>query len=99
LKNFIGTGIGNKLQFVDSELILFILNATNQENIPVVPVHDEVVFPEVHKDFLLIALIAAFWHLLGEAGEFGTLKVKAKRLVCGEIEEEVIELNLNRKGR
>ena len=33
---------------------------------------------------------------LGEAGEFGTLKVKAKRLVCGEIEEEVIELDLNR---
>ncbi|MDA0831565.1 MAG: hypothetical protein O3A05_10340 [Proteobacteria bacterium] len=36
------------------------------------------------------------WHVLGEAGEFGTLKVKAKRLVCGEIEEEVIELDLNR---
>ena len=35
---------------------------------------------------------------LGESGEFGTLKVKAKRLVCGEIEEEVIELDLNRKG-
>ena len=33
---------------------------------------------------------------LGEAGEFGTLKVKSKRLVCGEIEEEVIELDLNR---
>jgi hypothetical protein len=30
---------------------------------------------------------------------FGTLKVKAKRLVFGEIEEEVIELDLNRKGR
>jgi hypothetical protein len=29
-------------------------------------------------------------------GQFGTLKVKAKRLVCGEIEEEVIELDLNR---
>jgi len=27
------------------------------------------------------------------------LKVKAKRLVFGEIEEEVIELDLNRKGR
>ena len=99
LKNFIGTGIGNKLQFVDSELILFILIAANRENIPVLPVHDEVVFPEVNKDFMLIALIAAFWHVLGEAGEFGTLKVKAKRLVCGEIEEEVIELDLNRKGR
>ncbi|MDA1012524.1 MAG: hypothetical protein O3C12_07635 [Proteobacteria bacterium] len=99
LKNFIGTGIGNKLQFVDSELILFVLNATNQENIPVLPVHDEVVFPAVNKDFMLIALIAAFWHVLGEAGEFGTLKVKAKRLVCGEIEEEVIELDLNRRRR
>ena len=35
--------------------------------------------------------------LLGEAGEFRTLKVKAKRLVCGEIEEEVNELDLNRE--
>ena len=32
---------------------------------------------------------------LGEAGEFGTLKLKAKRLVCGQIEEEVIELDQN----
>jgi hypothetical protein len=30
-------------------------------------------------------------------GELGTLKVKAKRLVWGEIEEEVIELDLNRE--
>jgi hypothetical protein len=36
---------------------------------------------------------------LGEAGGFRALKVKAKRLVYGEIEEEVIELDLNRKGR
>ena len=42
------------------------------------------------------ALIASFWHVLGGVGEFGTLKVKAKRLVCGEIEEEVVELDLNR---
>ena len=97
MKNFIGTAIGNKLQFVDSELILFILNAANRDNIPVLPVHDEVVFPEVHKNFMLITLTAAFWHVLGEAGEFGTLQVKAKRLVCAEIEEEVIELDLNRE--
>ena len=57
------------------------------------------VFPEVNKDFMLTALLASFWYVLGEAGEFGILKVKAKRLVCGEIEEEVIELDLNRKGR
>ncbi len=96
LKNFIGTGIGNKLQLVDSELILFILRVANRENIPVLPVHDEVVFPQNHKTFMITALMASFWHVLGEAGEFGTLKVKAKRLVCGEIEEEVIELDLNK---
>ncbi len=96
LESSIGTGIGNKLQFVDSELMLFILNAANTENIPVLPVHDEVVFPQHHKTFMITALIASFWHVLGEAGEFGTLKVKAKRLVCGEIEDEVIELDLNR---
>ena len=37
---------------------------------------------------------------LGEAGDFGALKVKAKRLVCGELEEEVVELDMNRgKGK
>ena len=75
---------------------MFILNAANTENIPVLPVHDEVVFPQNHKTFMITALIASFWHVLGEAGEFGTLKVKAKRLGCGEIGEEVIELDLNR---
>ena len=34
---------------------------------------------------------------IGEAGEFGTLKVKAKRLVYEEIEEEAIDLDLNRE--
>ena len=32
---------------------------------------------------------------LGEAGDSGAMKVKAKRLIFGEIEEEVIELDLN----
>ena len=27
--------------------------------------------------------------LIGEAGEFGTLKIKAKRLVCGEVGDEL----------
>ena len=36
---------------------------------------------------------------LGEAGDSGALKVKAKQLVSGEIEEEVIELDLNRRRR
>ena len=35
---------------------------------------------------------------LGEAGDSRALKVKAKRLIFGEIEEEVIELDLNRKS-
>lgn len=34
--------------------------------------------------------------LIGEAGQFGALQVKEKCLVSGEIEEEVIELDLNR---
>ena len=96
LSRFIGSGIGNKLQFVDSELILFILNAANQENIPVLPVHDEVVFPEEHRGFVLSALVGAFWYVLGEPGEFGTLKVKAKRIVGPRIEHQPIEIDLNR---
>lgn len=35
--------------------------------------------------------------LIGEAGEFGTLKVKEKYLILGEIKEELIELDLNRR--
>ena len=36
---------------------------------------------------------------LGEAGDSRALKVKAKRLIFGEIDEEEIELDVNRKGR
>ena len=98
LKNFIGTGIGNKLQFVDSELILFILNAANQENIPVLPVHDEVVFPQSHKYFIYIALMDAFSDVLGGAGQFGVLKVREKCLVSGIVKEEAIELDLDEQA-
>jgi len=33
---------------------------------------------------------------LAESREFGGLKLKEKRLVCGEIEEEVVKLDLSR---
>ena len=96
LESSIGTGVGNALQFIDSKLILSVMSAANQEGIPVLPVHDELVFPQNHKYFIYIALMDAFSDVLGEAGQFGTLKVKQKCLILGEIKEELIELNLDK---
>ena len=96
LSDSIGTGVGNLLQWIDSELMLFILRAANEKCIPVLPVHDEMVFPENQKGFMLAAVIAAFWVVLGEAGEFGTLQVKVKRLISGKVQDEQISLELSR---
>ena len=98
LENSIGTGVGNTLQFIDSELILSVISAANQEGIPVLPVHDELVFPQNHKYFIYIALMDAFSDVLGEAGQFGVLKVKEKCLVSGIVKEEVIELDLDEEA-
>jgi hypothetical protein len=98
LENSIGTGVGNTLQFIDSKLILSVMSAANQEGIPVLPVHDELVFPQNHKYFIYIALMDAFSDVLGRAGQFGILKVKEKCLVSGMVKEEAIELDLDEEA-
>ena len=92
----IGRGHGNFLQWLDSEMMLFVIRAANDEGIPVLPVHDEIVFPENRKDFVISAIGAAFWAVLGFAGEFGSLRMKLKKIVSGITEERLIDLDLNR---
>ena len=94
LESSIGTGVGNTLQFIDSKLILSVMSAANQEGIPVLPVHDELVFPQNHKYFIYLALMDAFSDVLGGAGQFGILKVKEKWLVSETVKVEVVELDL-----
>ena len=95
LESSIGTGVGNTLQYIDSELILFVLREANKADIPVLPVHDELVFPQNHKYFIYIALMDAFSDVLGEAGQFGVLKVKEKCLVSETVTVKAVELDLN----
>ena len=92
----VGRGHGNFLQWLDSEMMLFVIRAANDEGIPVLPVHDEIVFPENRRDFVISAIGAAFWAVLGFSGEFGSLRMKAKRMVSGATEEELLDLDLNR---
>ena len=95
LESSIGTGVGNTLQYIDSELILFVLREANKAHIPVLPVHDELVFPQSHKYSIYIALIDAFWEVLGKAGQFGILQVKEKCLVSETVTVKAVELDLN----
>jgi hypothetical protein len=95
LESSIGTGVGNTLQYIDSELILFVLREANKADIPVLPVHDELVFPQSHKYSIYIALIDAFWEVLGKAGQFGILQVKEKCLVSETVTVKAVELDLN----
>ena len=41
----IGSGIGSYLQLIDSEIIFWMITFCNGVGIPILPVHDEVVFP------------------------------------------------------
>ena len=96
LREAYGTGIGNFLQWIDSELMLFILRRAIEDNIPVLPVHDEVVFPEDKVEWVMAALIAAFWFVLGERGQFGDLKIKLKINSSGGVIQENQVLHLGR---
>ena len=79
-------------------MILFVLREANKADIPVLPVHDELVFPQNHKYFIYIVLMDAFSDVLGGAGQFGVLKVKEKCLVSGIVKEEAIELDLDEEA-
>jgi hypothetical protein len=86
-RDYLFRGAGNALQYLDSEVMLALLDLSLQEGIPVLPVHDEIVFPQTHQVEIRRLLAVAFLATLGGAASFGKLPVKISSIYDREIVE------------
>lgn len=75
-ENAICSGYGNKLQRMDSDLVLEVIRICNTLDCPVMPIHDEFVFPERWLPTMEIILHRAFQAIFKQQGSYGHLNVK-----------------------
>ena len=85
-------GVGLLLQKFDSDYVLNVIKIATSMGIPVLPVHDEVVFPEDKQSDVEGMLKEAFKWTFNNAGDFGHLTLKVSKL--GR-EPEVIQIDLS----
>ena len=76
LADAVCSGVGLRLQKLDSDFMINVIRIANEIQVPVLPVHDEVVFPETQLEIMKYVLAKAFSWTFGEAGSFGRLRVK-----------------------
>ena len=93
LADLVCYGIGLKLQKLDSDYMINVIRIANEIKLPVLPVHDEVVFPKAKLEIMRHVLAKAFSWTFGSAGNFGSLKVK---ITDSSLDESGLELSLNK---
>ena len=93
-KDYLFKGAGNALQYLDSEVMLFLMKISVATGVPILPVHDEVVFPEPYLDDMKYCLAASWRLVLQGAGSFGNLPIKVRGNPIGASQEIVDSLNL-----
>ena len=91
LADAVCSGVGLKLQKLDSDYMINVIRIANEIQVPVLPVHDEVVFPETQLEIMKYVLAKAFSWTFGDAGNFGSLKVKVTR---PDMSEDKLDLDL-----
>ena len=69
------SGVGLRLQKVDSDIMMAAINIANKCGVVCLPVHDELIFPYSYQQFGLDALEAATSIVLGDLVEHAPLKV------------------------
>lgn len=69
-------GYGGRLQYLDSKVIEKVLLLATEFNIPVLPVHDEIILPISKKEHGLLLLEKAFPFAIGNLANYGHIKVK-----------------------
>jgi hypothetical protein len=76
---YIGSGMGVKLQKMDSDMMLETLRLATEAGIPLLPVHDEVICPIDRADELKGILAKSFKTVMGDDyADYGSIPVKAK---------------------
>ena len=86
LAPYVCKGVGNALQWMDSEIMLWVVRLGVETGIPVLPVHDEVVFPACHVEEMQYLLKRAVQTVLKDYGKFGTMMLKQTWLEDGKNE-------------
>lgn len=66
---YLGTGVGNKLQKVDSDIIMICLDQLTKADIPVLPIHDALICKRADKDVVEGVMAKAFVSVVGEGSE------------------------------
>jgi hypothetical protein len=64
LADHVCSGLGNILQLIDSDVMLMMMESTSRIGIPILPVHDEVIFPCRDLQQVIEALIFAVRSML-----------------------------------
>ena len=66
IAKYLGVGVGNKLQFIDSCIIVECIKSLTALNIPCIPVHDAIICKQSDSSFGYRAMREAFLSILGE---------------------------------
>jgi len=96
LADAVCSGVGLKLQKLDSDYMINVIRIANEIQVPVLPVHDEVVFPENQLEIMKYVFARAFSWTFGDAGSSGSLAVK---VTDSEMVENRLELNLTHQTK
>ncbi len=94
LAPYVCKGVGNALQWLDSEIMLLVMRLGVETGIPVLPVHDEVVFPACYVEEVEYFLIRAVQTVLKDYGSFGKMLMKQSWLEDGKNRSEVRSIEL-----
>jgi hypothetical protein len=65
IKEYFLKGKGLELQYLDSTIMANILDRLTKQNIPALPVHDSVICPAQHEDFLRQVMIEEYQKIMG----------------------------------
>lgn len=72
----LGKGLGNILQKIDSDIMLMVLRLATEREVPVLPIHDELVFPASMLEKIKHVLVESWHTALNDFGRFGVISLK-----------------------
>ncbi|MBZ9939209.1 hypothetical protein LB518_23130 [Mesorhizobium sp. BR1-1-16] len=79
---YFGSGLGYRLMFTESEILLGVLEVLHREGVPALPMHDAVIVPERHGPRAKEVMEVAFERIGGRVS-CGLVEVQGMAEVCG----------------
>jgi hypothetical protein len=79
--------------------MLFLMKISVATGVPILPVHDEIVFPEPYLDDMKYCLAASWRLALQGAGSFGNLPLKISSVCDDKLSESETLINLHESNQ